>query len=75
MSISTTKFLSKYRALVDWHQEKPLDFSGAAEEFGVSATMVRRVYRAEALPGPKILKYMGLKAIKTISYRYEDDSK
>ena len=74
MSISTTKFLSKYRGLVDFVAEKPGDFTGAAKQFGISATMVRRVYNAQALPGPKILRYMGLKPIKTINYRYEAES-
>ena len=72
MSISTTKFLARYRSIVVNRARKPGDFQGAAEYFGVSSTMARRVYRAQALPGPTILRKMGLKAVKTISYRYEE---
>ncbi len=71
MEISTTKFLKEYRALVDSLAKHKGDFTGAADFWDMSATMIRGVYKAEMLPGPKILGIMGLKPVKTIHYKYK----
>ena len=42
-----------------------------AVQIGVSAAYLSDIYRGNREPGPKILKLLKVRKIKTISYRYE----
>ena len=64
--MTTKQFLKRFDEVVS---EK--GFVGAAEYFDVKQDFVRKVHKGQALPGPKILKKMKLKPVKTINYRYE----
>ena len=71
MSITTRQFLKAFNYIVD-DQGGPTE---AADYFGVSSSFVRSVSKGHRLPGDKVLRRMGLKAVKTIHYRYEGEVK
>ena len=65
--ISTKKMLKELNAEV-----KELGGPAAAgRKWGISAQVISSAIKASKLPGPTILRAMGLKHVKQIQYNYE----
>ena len=67
-SITTKAFLKKLESVVD-------DLGGvtvAANSLGVPYQRISNTIHGKELPSKAILKAMGYRSVKTISYRYEE---